>query len=282
MNVRAVTLTIVAFLLGALAAGSIGVRVIREVGTEEEATSLPPSATTTVPPTAPTTYQIDPNETVIASTSLVPATIEGGDERLAIGYDLITLAPHEGVPPIEFVGGFGVVTVVENEDLDHIYPRSWILTTTSGAEILGGPASSQTRVARFEVPVGFSISEIAEVRVVEALAAFPIEVAFTLSESEPETEVFPGVRVELLNVSPQGDTTIVQVAIDLDDPEEAGFFVLGDGPGWRSANFEAEGRRRVNLVWAGGDLPDAIPLRATGSVWSPIDGEFTVSLEGLL
>ena len=119
-------------------------------------------------------------------------------------------------------------------------------------------------------------------RVVEAFATFPIEVPFTLSEAEPEVEVYPGATMQLINISPQGDTTIVQVAIELDDPEELGFFVVGDGPGWRSANFEAEGRRRVNLVWAGGELPTEIPLRATGSVWTPIEGEFTISLEGLL
>lgn len=41
MNGRAVSLTIVAFLLGALAAGGVSVRVIREVKTAEDATSLP-------------------------------------------------------------------------------------------------------------------------------------------------------------------------------------------------------------------------------------------------
>ena len=281
MNVRAVTLTIVAFLLGALAAGSIGVRVIREVGTDEEATSLPPSSTTTLAPSPPDTYQVDPNETVVASTAVIPTTIEGADERVAIGYDLVTLAPHADVPPIQFVGGFGVITVIENEDLDHIYPRTWVLETTSGAEIEGGPASSETRIARFDVPVGFSLSEIAAVRIEEAFANFAVEAPFSLSEAEPEVEVYPGVTMQLINVSPQGDTTIVQVAIDIDDPDEAFFFVLGDGPGWRSANLEAEGRRRVNLVWAGGDLPEDIPLRASGSVWSPISGSFDVSLDGL-
>jgi len=43
VTARAVSLTIVAFLLGALAAGGIGVRVIREVKTADDATSLPRS-----------------------------------------------------------------------------------------------------------------------------------------------------------------------------------------------------------------------------------------------
>jgi hypothetical protein len=47
VNGRAISLTIVAFLLGAFAAGGIGVRVIEEVRTDENDTSLPPSATAT-------------------------------------------------------------------------------------------------------------------------------------------------------------------------------------------------------------------------------------------
>ncbi len=43
MTGRTVTLTIVGFLVGALAAGGIGVRVIREVKTAQDATSLPPA-----------------------------------------------------------------------------------------------------------------------------------------------------------------------------------------------------------------------------------------------
>jgi len=43
LNGRAISLTIVAFVLGALAAGGVSVRVIREVKTVDDATSLPPS-----------------------------------------------------------------------------------------------------------------------------------------------------------------------------------------------------------------------------------------------
>lgn len=281
MNIRGVLLVVVAFAVGALAAGSIGVRVIREVGTTDDASSLPPQNTTTLPPVEQSTFQVDPNETIIASVALVPSSIEASGTNLGIGYELVTLAPHAGVPPIEFVGGFGVLTTIDVADIDHIYPKAWVVETPND-EFAGGPANTTTRVARFDVDEGFSISEITGVRITEALAPFPVTVPFTLSQADPTAEIAPGVTVELLNVSEQGTSSIVQVAIIIDDPERAGFFVSGDGPGWRSAFFEAEGRPRVNLTWVGGPLPSDIPLVATGSILVPIEGDFVVSLEGLL
>lgn len=281
MNIRGILLVVVAFVIGALAAGGIGVRVIREVNTTEDATSLPPQNIVTVPATEPPTFQVDPHETVVASAALVPVSIEAAGTDLGIGYELVPLAPYGGVPPIEFVGGFGVVTTIDAAEIDHIYPKTWVVETVNG-EFEGGPANSTTRVARFDVDGGFSISEITGVRITEALAPFPVTVPFTLSQDEPTVEIAHGVTVELLNVSEQGASSIVQVGIAIDDPERAGLFVAGDGPGWRSAFFEAEGRPRVNLTWVGGDLPSDIPLLATGSVMVPIDGEFVVTLDGLL
>lgn len=281
MNTRAVALSVVAFALGALAAGSIGVRVIEEVRTTEDATSLPPSAISSTTTAPPQTYQVAENETLIASTALVPASLQVSGSGLALEYGLVTLSPHEGVPPIRFFGGFGVETVIPNEDLDHVYPRSWVLTTTGGESIEGGPANSGTRVARFDVGDGFSLSEVESVEVTEALAPFPVQQVFTLSESEPEEQVVDGVTVKLLNISEQGETTIVQVELEIDEPEDFHAFVAGEGPGWRSAVFEAEGRPRVTLTWVGGDLPDEIPLRLLGSIWVSVVGEFDVSLEGL-
>ena len=281
MNTRGILLVVVAFVVGALAAGGIGVRVIREVNTTEDATSLPPQNTTTLALAEPATFQVDPNETVIASVSLVPSSIEAAGADLAIGYDLVTLAPYGGLPPIEFVSGFGVVTTIDLADIDHIYPKQWVVETVN-EQFEGGPANATTRVARFDVDEGFSLSEITEVRITEALAPFPVAASFTLSQDDPIVEVAEGVTMELLNVSNQGTSSIVQVGITLDDPERAAFFVSGEGPGWRSAFFEAEGRPRVNLTWVGGDLPSDIPLVASGTIFVPVEGDFVVSLDGLL
>jgi hypothetical protein len=281
VRVRAVLLVVVAFFLGALAAGGIGVRVIREVRATEDATSLPDAnvASTTVPtvPPAPV-YLVDPNETIIASTALVPTSMELGDGQLAIGYDLVTRAPHLGVEPAAVVGNFGRVTVVDPADLDHLHPSRWILDT-AGGRVEGGPASPSVRVARFEVPDGLSLGDVEGATIVEALVPVAIDVTFALSRSEPVVEVLPGVTIELLNVAEQSTTSIVQVGIEA--TSGAHLSIEGFGPGWRSAFFEAEGRPRVNLTWMSGAVPDEIPLRAAGTVWVPLDGSFPVSLEGL-
>lgn len=281
MKPRAILLTIVAFLLGALAAGSIGVRVIREVGTAEGATSLPDqsSSTTTEAPVQPT-YQIDPFESVISSTSLIPIGVTFVDTEFAIEYDLVTLVPHEGVDPFTYIQGFGDTITIEPGDFDHIWPRTWIIETEDDA-FEGGAANLSARVARIEVDEGFSPSDIQSVRIVEALAPFRVEAPLTLSASEPRSEVYPGVTVELKGISDQGSSSIVLVEVERDDPETTFFFVNGDGPGWRSAVWQAEGGSVVNLTWVGGELPDEIPLVAVGSVLIPVDGPFEVTLEGL-
>jgi hypothetical protein len=279
VTARTLFLIVAAFVLGAVAAGSIGVRVIREVRTAEDATSLPTTSTTVEPPPQ-VTYQIDPHETLIASTALVPTALEITATEVAIGYDLTTLAPYGDLEPIEFFSGFGQTTVVEFADIDHVYPRTWVLETTKGT-FPGGPANPSVRVARFAVDEEITAEDVLGARITEARAPFPLRVPFNLSEAEPRATITPGVTVELLNVSDQGSSFIVQVAILTEDPDVESFFVRGDGPGWRSAFFEAEGRPRVNLTWVGGDLPTDIPLLADGTVLRSLDGDHVVSLDGL-
>lgn len=280
VKTKSILLVVAAFLLGAVAAGSIGVRVIREVRTDDEATSLPPASTTTVPAAEVITYQVDPAETVIGSTALVPTALEVSGTRLAIAYDLVTLAPYAGVEGVAtFVPGSGL-SVIEIPALNHVYPRAWRLETARGS-VEGGPANSDTRIARFDVGDGFSISEIREVVITEARTPLVTEIPFTVSDTAPTVEVLPGVEVRLLNVSDQGSTTIVQVAVDAEDPDLASAFVRGDGPGWRSAVLEAEGRPRINLTYVGERLPDPIPLVATATAWIELAGSYVVDVEEL-
>jgi hypothetical protein len=225
------------------------------------------------------TFQVDPRETVIGSTVLIPTAVEGGSNSLAISYDLVLRAPYAGIgPETVFVQGTGL-TNVDVAEVNHVYPVRWELETTGGT-FEGGPTNPNIRIARFDVDDGFSISEIISARILEARTPYTLQVPFTLSEDTPVVEVVPGVDVELLNISDQGSSTIVQVGIDAADPSLADVFVRGDGPGWRSAVFEAEGRPRINLTFVAGTVPDPIPLIATAEVWIEIPGVFPVDLEG--
>jgi hypothetical protein len=253
--------------------------VIREVRTAEDATSLPAENIAPADTGAPT-YQVDPNETLIAAAALVPSSMSAEDGAITISYELMSLAPSMGVEPmVEFLG-FTSVETIPNEDLDHVYPRRWVIDTPGGP-VEGGPGNESARVALFETDRTLATEDIESVRLIEAVAPFPFIVPVELSTGSPMVDVLPGVSVELLNVSDQGSTTIIQVAIDVLDEAATHVFVAGEGPGWRSAVFEAEGRPRVNLTWAGGSVPSDIPLLVSGTAWVNIEGLFVVSLDGV-
>lgn len=263
-----------AFFIGAFAAAGIGVRVIEEVRTDENATSLPPEnvSSTTVPLVE---YFVDPDEVLIASTALVPRSVIGTDSTLAIEYELISLAPTEGVPPIEFFT-FRELQQVPNEDLAFIFPRTWMLTTESRT-IEGGSANPDVRVARFDLPEGVESNDVVSVQVIDPLMLYPLDVAFDLSEQAPSAEVIDGVSVVLLNISDQGDSVIVQIEVSADDPIDYMFSIEGTGSGWEPVVFRS-GRRTVNLTWVGGGLPEIMTFRARGTQWVELEGTYSVSI----
>jgi hypothetical protein len=268
---RSISLTIVAFLLGALSAGGVGVRVIREVRTAEDATSLPAE---NIAPTQDGTaeYQVDPYESLISSTALVPtsATAEAGD--IAIAYDLVSLAPSLGVEAVQISPG---------EDPGHVsgvYPRRWVIETESGP-VEGGPEDQGARVARFDADRPLTTADIESVRIVEALAPFAFEKAVSLSETEPHVEVAPGVSVELVKISDEGSATIVQVAVRPNDSFARGVIVSGDGPGWSSSAQQADGASTFTLRLSGGARSDDFRIVVSGTAWVELDGPFDVNLD---
>jgi hypothetical protein len=220
-------------------------------------------------------YFVDPDEVLIASTALVPRSVIGTDSTFAVEYELISLAPTEGVSPIEFFT-FRELQQVPNEDLAFIFPRSWALTTESQT-IEGGPTNQDVRVARFDLPEGVVSSDVVSVQIIDPLMLYPLDVTFDLSERVPSAEVIDGVFAELLNISDQGDSIIVQIEVSADDPIDYTFSIEGTGSGWRSAVVRS-GRRAVNLTWVDGDLPEIMTFRARGSRWVELEGTYSVSI----
>ncbi len=276
VNGRTIALTVIGFLIGVLAAGGIGVRVIEEVRTTDDATSLPPEnvSTTSLPPSE---YFVEPDETLIASTALVPASVVTSGTGLAIEYDLVSLAPTEGLPPI-LINSFRSTREIPNEDLPVIFPRTWVLSTES-EKFEGGPANPNVRIARFELPDGVGPGDVVSVEIVDPLMITSLDTHFELSQQAPTVTIVDGVQAHLLNISAQGDSTIVQIELIAEDAIGLAFGVEGVGAGWRSARFEAEGRPRVNLTWVGGDLPEVMTFRAHGDQWVEIPGSYPVSIE---
>jgi hypothetical protein len=249
---RTIALTIVGFLVGMLAAGGIGVRVIEEVRAEDDATSLPAENVASS------------DRVIIASSLVAPTSVVEADSSVAIEYDIVSFAPTAGFSAAE---------------LAFLYPKSWSLTLESGT-VDGGPADPGTGVAVFAVPVNTGTADIRSVDVVDPLAPYPLDVSFVLSQAVPSVVVTDGVRADLVSVTVQSDSATVQIDLVANDPIDLAFVVEGVGGGWRSASIQPGGAT-VELLWVGGDLPDVLTFRAVGIQWVEIEGLFPVSPVGI-
>jgi hypothetical protein len=252
---RTIALTIVGFLVGMLAAGGIGVRVIEEVRAEDDATSLPAENVSSTPPSS---------ETLIASSFVVPTAIVGTGSSVGIEYEIFSVAPTASL---------------ESAGAPTLYPRSWTLVTEGGT-VDGGPADLGAGVALFELPDGTDAGSILGAEIVDPLVAYPLDVLFDLSEESPSAVIVPGVRTQLVSISRDGEATVVTLELTAVDPIDLAFTVEGVGPGWSFVRVQASGSV-VELLWVGDGAPDVMTFRAAGIEWVELEGVYSVSLEEL-
>lgn len=255
MSVRLVTLTIVGFILGAFAAGGIGVSVIREVRALDDATSLPAQNIA-----RPDGYHVDPNETLISSVALIPISLTFGDDGLSISYDLTSLAPSLGIEGSE--GG------------QPLYPKRWLVEAIGG-EFEGTQTDPTKTEALFPLLAGGSVDQIDSVRVLEAFLPSPFEVPVSVSASEPQVSVITGVKVVLARTTNSEGMTTIEVRVLTDDDSARDIQIIGDGPGWISA-VSTEGTATLTRV--SDDGATEFGLVVSGTSWVAIDGEFAVNI----
>ncbi len=255
MSVRLITLTIAAFLFGALAAGGVGVRVIREVRTSEDATSLPAQNIARADG-----YHVDPGEPLISSVALVPDALVFGEDGLEISYDLASLAPSRGIAP--------------SPPGPPLYAKRWLVEAIGGEFEGVQETPGETRV-KFALLAGGSIDQIEAVRVIEAFVPAPFEVPVAISSAEPTVFPVSGVEVVLVGTTNDGDATTIEVRIVTDDDVVRDVQIVGDGPGWRPASV---GGDTVTITRENGDEAADFLLIVFGTSWVPIDGEFTVNI----
>jgi len=255
VSVRLITLTIVGFILGAFAAGGIGVSVIREVRAVDDATSLPAQNIARADG-----YHVDPNETLISSVALIPIAVMFGDDGFSISYDLKSIAPSLGTQGSE-VG-------------PPLYPKRW-LAEAIGGEFEGVQVSPDETSVLFPLMAGGSIGQIDTVRVVEALLPSPFEVPVSVSASEPEVSVVVGVDVVLTSTTGGDGTATIEVRVVTDGDSARDVQIVGDGPGWLSAVATGD---TVTLTRVGDDEAAEFDVVVSGTSWVAIDGEFTVSI----
>ena len=259
MSVRLVTLTIVGLLLGALAAGGIGVRVIREVRALDDATSLP---TRNIARTGG--YHIDPNETLISSVALVPSSVTFGGQGLTISYDLISIAPS--------------LDAENTAASSSVYPRRWLVEAIGG-EFEGSQENQDELTSVFPLLAGGSLDQVETVRVVEAFVAAAFEASVAVSAAEPTAVAIPGVEITLVSEMSEGPIRTIEVRITARDDVATDIGVVGEGQGWLIAT--TEGDSVVLTRDDDGNAGAAFELLVFGTAWVPIEGEFTVNVGGL-
>jgi hypothetical protein len=241
-------------------------------------------ATTIATPTDTTadtiSYFVDPNETLVAASAFVPVELEIREDSVNLDYDVVSLAPN--AESIARAGAAEELGLGFGEAFIPVLAIDWRLTTTDGVEITASITNPDVTIVRFPTETTIDPSDIASVEIVRYLVATPIEVGFTLSDTEPSVEVFPGATATLARTTQQGDQTIVLIDAETDVPIQATWMhISGDGPNWRSSVTGAPGGGSWSLAWVGGDLPSEIPLRVVGTAWIEGPGPVDVSLEGV-
>ena len=255
MSVRLITLTIVGFLLGALAAGGVGVRVIREVRALDDATSLPAQNIA-----RDDGYHTDPTETLISSVALVPDAATFGDDGFSISYQMTSIAPTLGTEYLQ--------------DDQPLYPKRWLVEALGG-EFEGIQENATEPVAVFPLMVGGSIDQVDAVRVVEAFVPAPFETSVSISGASPEVSAGAGIDVVLVGESDNGDTTTIEVQIVADDGTVREVQIVGDGPGWSESSTSGD---TVTLTRSNDIEAAEFDLIVFGTSWVVIDGEFIVNI----
>ena len=265
VSARMVTLTIAGFLVGALASGGIGVRVIREVRALDDATSLPLQNIA-----RSDGYHVDPHETIISSVALVPETAALADAGLTVAYRLASLAPSLGSV------GSGQQPV--------LYPKAWKAEALGGA-FEGSQADLNDAVVVFPLLAGGNMDQIDAVSIVEAFIPAPFEQRFLVEESEQGGASFEikgplpaGLVVEVVEQVVDRDATTLVLRVQADPDLVRDVRIVGDGPGYHPAIAE-DGTVTLTREDDGNtDVPAGFSLVAYGTYWVRLEGEFPVDL----
>ena len=258
MSVRLISLTIVGFILGAFAAGGVGVRVIREVRALDDATSLPAQNIA-----RSDGYHVDPAETLVSSTALIPTGVTIDDRGLVISYSLSSLAPTLGLEP--------------SETGQPLYPKEWLIEALGG-EFEGLVASPSDTTVVFPLLAGGSVDQVDAVKILEAYIPAPFEKRTAVSSDLASVSVMAGVDVELVGETDDGDTTTIEIRIITDPDVIRDVYIVGDGPGWHPATTEGDSVILTREKAGNGDGAAPYLLVVGGTSWTPVDGEFVVDI----
>ena len=281
MPIRRVAVSVTLF-VGAFAVAFVVAGGLAPDSTASEVSTTTTSVSSPVDPAEPVEpFYVDPHETLIGSTVLVPVQLDLRDDSVNLDFDVVSLAPggetavRDDVVATSGEGGF-------ERDIEPLLLIDWLLTTNDGEQITATITNPEVTVVRFPTDERLEADDIQSIEVTRYLVATPVDVAFTISPAEPDVVVFPGVTVTLTRTTQQDDQAIVELDAASDFSIQANWMhVNGDGPDWRSSVRTSQGGASWSLAWVGGELPDPIPLRVIGTAWLEGAGPVDVSIGGV-
>jgi hypothetical protein len=242
------------------------------------------TTTTQVQSEQPGVTYAGPGEIALGPAVLVPTDVTVSGRETSVLFDLVHLAPVQGLPTgFTFVPfqGFQEVPV---EQAYTVFPDKWTLTVDGGVEVSGTVANPTARAARFNIPDGVTASRVESVRIDSYQIWIPLDQHFVLSTAEPEVEVVPGVVATLVQVSEQASTTIVRVELSHSDP-------ASPTSGFSGLDLRAIGERAIVSAREAGGAPvwsltyesppsDEIRVTLVGSMWFDVEGPWNVDVGG--
>ncbi|HLE39357.1 MAG TPA: hypothetical protein VJA44_06865 [Acidimicrobiia bacterium] len=231
----------------------------------------PDIAATTTVPAVPQSWWVDPHETIVASSAVVPGELSLEDGEVVFRYDLVSIGP--------MMRGF----VFEDDHLIGVAPETWTLLTTDG-EYPGTTSTITSFEARFPVEDGFLLESVTGIR----LDGYRLRIPYTYHLEMPPTE---GAQVELgddrtlalVTLLPQATSVVVQLRFSQpDDPfstHSTDMTVTGVGAEWlRTTNLQISGSELFRI---GPDVPDPLVLRVHSIYWIPYQAAIDIDLGGI-
>lgn len=224
-------------------------------------------------------YIVDPHETIVGTTAVVPVEAGADDDSFDLRFELAPFGPRAEVEAL--AEEVGTENFFVDDEFLPLYLKDWVMETSVGP-VAGSITRPGINVVRFPVEQGFSTAAVEEIVVTRYLVGMPLQSSFILSVADPLQDLYPGVSINLRHRSDQDGSTIVQVEVDAALPLMTSWFgIRGEGSGWRSSVREAEGGPRWTLTWIGNDLPDEIPLSVVGMQWLEGSEPLHISIDGL-
>ncbi len=251
-------------------------------GPTAPAESADASSTTTTEAQAPSSdhpIYVDASEVIVGPAVLVPGEVLVSGRQVSLEYELHHVTPVEGLPNGQSFVPFQGFQDVPPEEAVLVFPEAWTLLVDD-TEVAGTVANPNARAARFQVPEGVTASRIQAAWIDGYRLLIPVDIPFTLGASQSGIEIVPGVEASIIQVSDQGEETIVRVELSFSDPDlDGGVDVLAIGEGVVASVREAEGGPRWNLTYDGPPR-DVYEMTLNGTMWLLVDGRIDVALEG--